>query len=209
MKLLIAFIVTAIVLSFLAGCSSNLDRQTYFNESAGSPEYQPDKVIEVLKIQNGWYIGDLGAGGGYYTYRFAEETGPSGKVYAADINQEFLAGIDKTAKNKGFNNVHIISSNSDDSNFEEKSLDLIFTRNTFHHIDNKNNYMKKLAHKIKDDGKIALIDYKKDASYSPSGHSSSRDEIISSIDDTGLIVEKEYEFLEKQYFFILIKQSTP
>jgi len=166
-------------------------------------------VIEVLAIQNGWQIGDLGAGGGYYAYRFAEETGPSGKVFAADINQEFLEGIDQTAKDKGLSNIHIILSSSDDSKFEEKSLDLIFTRNVFHHIDNKNQYMKKLVHKLKDDGKIALIDYKKESSSSPPGHNVSRDEILSSIEGTGLVIEKEYDFLDKQYFYIFKKQLTP
>jgi ubiquinone/menaquinone biosynthesis C-methylase UbiE len=144
--------------------------QQYFNESAGSPEYQPDRVIEVLAIQKGWQIGDLGSGGGYYTFRFAEETGPTGKVFPADINQEFLVGIEETAKEKGFQNIHIINASPDDSKFEDRSLDLIFTRNTFHHIDNKNHYMKGLIQKLKADGKIALIDYKKEASASPNVH---------------------------------------
>jgi hypothetical protein len=41
---------------------------------------------------------------------------------------------------------------------------MIFTRNTFHHIDHKNQKMKRLAHKIKPSGRIALIDYKEDGS---------------------------------------------
>jgi ubiquinone/menaquinone biosynthesis C-methylase UbiE len=147
-----------------------------------------------------------GAGGGYYTYRFSEEIGPSGKVFAADVNQEFLMGIEKTAEEKGFENVHIILSNADDSKFEDMSLDLIFTRNTFHHIQSKNQYMTKLAKKIKPDGKIALIDYKQETSSGPPGHNVTRDEILSSIEDTGLVIEKEYDFLEKQYFFVFRRQ---
>jgi ubiquinone/menaquinone biosynthesis C-methylase UbiE len=197
----------ALIFGLLTTCSSQEDRQSFFNQLAESPEWKPDSVIAVLEINKGWHIGDLGAGGGYYTYRFAEETGPTGQVFAADINKDFLAGIEDTAEEKGLNNVQIIYATADDSNFENQSLDLLFTRNTFHHINNKNQYMKKLANKIKADGKIALIDYKNDASASPIGHSSSREEILSSIEDTGLVIEKEYDFLEKQYFFMLKKQS--
>jgi ubiquinone/menaquinone biosynthesis C-methylase UbiE len=206
MKLLIAFCVTVLILSFHTNCSSNQDRQKHFNELAASEEWQPDKVIEVLKIQKGWHIGDLGAGGGYYTYRFAEETGPKGKVFAADINQEFLEGIEKSAKEKGFQNVYTILSSPEDSKFEDNSLDLIFIRNTFHHFDNKNIYMRKLSSKLKANGQIALIDYKEDSSIWHFGHNVSREEILLSIQDTGLVIENEFDFLEKQYFFILKRQ---
>jgi hypothetical protein len=33
-----------------------------------------------------------------------------------------------------------------------------------------------------------------------------REEILTSIEDTGLEIEKEYDFLEKQYFFVFRKQ---
>jgi hypothetical protein len=66
--------------------------------------------------------------------------------------------------------------------------------------------MTKLAKKIKPDGKIALIDYKQETSSGPPGHNVTRDEILSSIEDTGLVIEKEYDFLEKQYFFVFRRQ---
>ena len=205
MKIRLAFYLNILIFSFLTNCSSS-ERQEYFNNLAGSPEWKPDEVIKSLAIQKGWNIGDLGAGGGYYTYRFAEETGPTGKVFAADINQEFLTGIAKTAKEKGFQNVHTILSGEDDSKFEDHSLDLIFIRNTFHHFDNKNHYMQKLVTKLKTGGKIALIDYKQDLNVSPVGHKVSKSEILAAIQETGLLVENEFDFLDKQYFFIFKKE---
>jgi ubiquinone/menaquinone biosynthesis C-methylase UbiE len=206
MKILSLLIFLLTIIPLLANCGSSKSRQEHFNELASSPEWQPDKVIETLAIQKGWNIGDLGAGGGYYTYRFAEETGSNGKVYAADINKEFLEGINNTAKEKGYANVQTILSSPDDSNFEDNSLDLLFTRNTFHHIENKNQYMKNLVPKLKEGGKIVLIDYKDEGLHSLFGHNVSREEILTSIENTGLVIEKEYDFLEKQYFFVLKKE---
>ena len=66
--------------------------------------------------------------------------------------------------------------------------------------------MKKLIKKLKPEGKIALIDYKGEASYGPPGHNVTKDEILSSIEDTGLVVDQEYDFLEKQHFFVFKRQ---
>jgi len=203
----ISITILIILLSFaLMNCATTFDRQKHFNEMAASSESQPDKVIETLAIDKGWYIGDLGAGGGYYTFRFAEETGTSGKVFAADINQKFLHGIIKKANESGLDNIDTVLASVDDSNFEENSLDLIFIRNTFHHIENKNQYMKNLAFKLKANGQIAIIDYKDSGSFGLFGHSVSREEIVSSLTGSSLVVEHELDFLEKQFFFILTKK---
>ena len=196
----------SLALSLATISSAQEDKQKFFNDLASSPEWQPDKVIETLAIEKGWDIGDLGAGGGYYTYRFAEETGPSGKVIAADINEDYLKGIKKTAQEKGLENIQIVLSTADDSGFEDTSLDMIFIRNAFHHIDSKNKYMQELSKKLKPGGKIFLIDYKQETSSGPPGHNVTRDNIVSSITDAGLIIENEYTFLEKQYFFVFKKQ---
>lgn len=200
MKRPVIFVLLIFISSSLAQCNLT-SRQKHLNDLAASPEWQPDKVIDSLKIQKGWFIGDLGAGGGYYTFRFAKETGNTGKVFAADINPEYLTGIEKKAKVDGVTNVESVLSDYDDSHFKDLSLDLIFIRNTFHHLDNKNQYMKKLSGKLKKGGRIVIIDYKNDA-FLFWGHSVTKDDILSAIENTDLTIEKEFDFLEKQYFYI-------
>ena len=201
MKLFSIFLLMSLVTSCIAQCSA-ADRQQHFNELAGSPEWQPDKVIQTLNIQEGWSIGDLGAGGGYYSFRFTEKTGNQGKVFSADINEKFLNGIKKEAEKRGLDNLLTIHSSEDDSNFDDNSLDLIFIRNTFHHFKDRNKYMKRLSKKLKAGGKIAIIDYKSQ-SFKFFGHNVSKDDILDAIKNTGLIVENEFDFIEKQHFFIL------
>jgi len=199
------FILTLLLISFINYCvaQDNLtNRQRNYNARASSGDWQPDKVIDTLNIQKGWFIGDLGAGGGYYTLRFAQETGINGKVFAADINEDFLKGIKSDAESKGLNNVDTILSAENDSRFSDNTLDLIFIRNTFHHLTQRDQYMNRLAKKIKKNGKIVIIDYKRNMS-GYHGHDVTRDEIISAIANSGLVVEKELDFIEKQYFFIL------
>lgn len=203
MKYIIILILAALIIFVYIKCMSSKSRQNHFNELASEPESQPDRILDTLEIQKGWSIGDLGAGGGYFTYMFAEVTGIDGKVFAADIKQDFLENIEKTAKEKGLQNITTILSTEEDSNFENNSLDLIFIRNTFHHFENKGQYLKNLIPKLKYDGRIAIIDYKEDASFWLFHHNVSKKEILSAIEESGLVIENEYDFLDKQYFFIL------
>jgi precorrin-6B methylase 2 len=54
------------------------------NKRASSTESMPDKVIINLDIHKGDIIGDIGTGGGYFTFEFSKVVGKNGKVYAVD-----------------------------------------------------------------------------------------------------------------------------
>lgn len=45
-------------------------------------------VLKELGIVPGWTVADAGCGNGYMSMLFAEEVGPSGKVYALDLNTD-------------------------------------------------------------------------------------------------------------------------
>src|SRR5215831_6882266 len=53
-------------------------------------EEQPDRALDLIGIAKGAVVADVGAGNGYITWRLAERVGPSGKVYANDIQPEML-----------------------------------------------------------------------------------------------------------------------
>ena len=48
-------------------------------------------VLDSLDIKKGRVIADVGSGGGFFVFEFAERTGPGGKVYAVDTNDSFPA----------------------------------------------------------------------------------------------------------------------
>ncbi|MBD3414825.1 MAG: hypothetical protein GF421_10400 [Candidatus Aminicenantes bacterium] len=56
-----------------------------FNQRAGAKESKPDEILKHLNIESGESIADIGSGGGYYTYRFAEKAGEEGRVYAVNL----------------------------------------------------------------------------------------------------------------------------
>ena len=53
-------------------------------------EEKPDLALKLIGVPKGATVGDIGAGAGYLTWRLAALVGPTGKVYANDIQPEML-----------------------------------------------------------------------------------------------------------------------
>ncbi len=105
---------------------------------------QPDRVIEELGIEPGDYVADLGAGGGYFTFRLAEAVGPGGVVYAVDVDEDMTGHLAERAADEGHRNVEVILGGYDDPRLPDGEVDLLFTSNTYHHIQDRVAYFANL-----------------------------------------------------------------
>ncbi len=66
------------------------------NKHAADPKNKPEEIISVIGLKPGAIVADIGAGGGYFTLRFAQLVGEDGGVYAVDVAERFLAFIRRT-----------------------------------------------------------------------------------------------------------------
>src|SRR5512139_2323617 len=53
-------------------------------------EEAPDKALDALDLQPGAIVSDVGAGSGYMTVRMSKHVGPTGRVYAVDIQPQMI-----------------------------------------------------------------------------------------------------------------------
>jgi arsenite methyltransferase len=164
---------------------------------------QPDKVIAALQIRSGDHIADLGAGGGYFTFKLANAVGPTGKVYAVDIDREMTDLIAQQAQKDAVKNVSTIVAKVDDPMLPQSGVDLVFTSNTYHHIGDRVAYFTKLRKYLRPGGKIAIIDFDRRAwiegllrHYTPSEF------IKREMEQAGYVLQRELEFLDRQSFMI-------
>jgi len=95
----------------------------------------PDKIMDLLGIKPGMTIGEIGAGRGRMTVYFAREVGPSGRIYANDIDELSLSYLRGRCRRLGFTNVEIITGKMDDPLLPEKSLDMAIMVLVYHMID--------------------------------------------------------------------------
>jgi len=175
-----------------------------FNQRAGSEQSRPDEILSHLDIRSGESIADVGSGGGYFTYRFAEEVGVEGHVYAVDVNAKNLGFIREEAKKRGINGqLTLVLAEEGSTSLLDKSVDLVFSRNAFHHIENPVGYFRKLKKALRPGATVVIIDNKKEKGFmSRLGHSSTEEEIVRSLEKAGYRLEHSFGFLDKQWFFV-------
>jgi len=192
-------VVTVFLVVALSACTS-LKRFAY--EGYKRDEWQqPQKVVLSLHLKPGDQVADLGAGGGYFTFRLADAVGEMGTVYAVDIDQGLLDYLENTAQEKGYHNIKIIRAAEDDARLPLKSFDLVFVCDTYHHLQSREAYFNRLKKSLKDQGRVAIIDFTSGWLKSI-GHGTPTDVVIGEMQKAGYSLQIQYDFLEKQNFLI-------
>ena len=173
------------------------------NREAASPKNKASEIIENLNIHDGDIIGDIGTGGGYFSYEFSKKVGENGKVYAIDTNQKSLDFIEDKSKKERINNIKPVLAN-ENGLFLPETVDMFFLRNVFHHLKKQDEYFKNLKRFLKDDGKIAIIDYKKKgfSFVGMFGHYTPEEVIIGTMEKAGFQVLEKFGFLDNQSFIV-------
>jgi ubiquinone/menaquinone biosynthesis C-methylase UbiE len=120
---------------------------------------QSNSIISKLCLQEGDSIADIGAAGGYFSIEFAKIVGCHGKVLAVDRNSTFLEYINYKYTKHKIRNITTIFSENFPGSLLEQSIDMIFMKNVFHHLQNPHEYFSTIKPFIKSTGKIAIIDH--------------------------------------------------
>ena len=110
---------------------------------------------EILgEIEKGETVADIGSGTGFFTDDMAET---AGKVYGVD----FQEGMHQYYREKGLpENVELIHSKA--SKVELEGLDIVFSILSLHEIDLEKT-LEKLSDALKEDGKVFIVDWSKNA----------------------------------------------
>src|SRR5215469_11310317 len=78
---------------------------TWLERPEREQEENPDAAIDALKLKPGMMVADVGAGTGYMSLKLAKRVGPSGKVYAEDVQGEMLDKVRVNAAKAGVSNI--------------------------------------------------------------------------------------------------------
>jgi ubiquinone/menaquinone biosynthesis C-methylase UbiE len=119
---------------------------------------KPDAVVQELHLSGAEKIADVGAGSGYFTFRFAQAL-PEGKVYAIDIEPEMLRHIHHKAISEGVKNIEIIKATPDDPKISA-DVDLVFACDVIHHVKDSELWLRKLSAQMKKRARLVVIEFK-------------------------------------------------
>lgn len=123
----------------------------------------PTKNIEQFQVDPGISVADLGSGVGFYSIALAKAVGPSGKVYAVDIQKELLSKLQTDATQEGVHNIKLIWGDLDlpkSSTLHDSSVDKVVIANVLFQLEEKDVLIEEAYRILKPGGKLLFVDWR-------------------------------------------------
>ncbi len=120
---------------------------------------RPVKVAETLGIRAGSVVADVGAGGGYFTFRLAARVGAKGKVYSEDLDDKELAQIRGRSEKEKLTQIQTIQGSQEDPKLPELSVDAVLIVDAFHEFTQPDAMVSKIFRALKPGARLGVIDH--------------------------------------------------
>jgi len=123
-------------------------------------EERPDLLIKELNLKPGEVVADIGAGSGYYSWRAAQQVGPTGLVYAVDIQQEMLDLLARRMAERKVSNVRGVLGTAMDPGLPAASVDVVLLVDVYHEFEHPHEMMKSICASLKSGGRVVLVEFR-------------------------------------------------
>jgi cyclopropane fatty-acyl-phospholipid synthase-like methyltransferase len=202
-KILFAIVVVLALATVLFFAFRSEIRRFAYSPAGRDGWQQPERVIQALELKPGETVADIGAGGGYFVFRMARTVGPTGKVYAVDIDADMVRHVAEQAKRDGLSNIETVLAAPDDPKLPAAGVDLILLVNTYHHIGNRADYFRRVSATLRPQGRLAVIEFRAEGWLARwFGHATAAETIRSEMESAGYRLAQRHEFLPRQHFLV-------
>ena len=169
-------------------------------------EEAPDIALDVLKIPKGATVADIGAGSGYITVRLAARVGPTGRVFANDVQPQMLNLLSRRLSNAKITNVTLIEGTLDDPKLPPASVDMAMMVDVYHELSQPQTMLRHLRESLKPGGRLVLLEYRKEDPTVPikPEHKMSVAEARMEVEAEGFTLSKVDEALPRQHILIFV-----
>ena len=169
-------------------------------------EEAPDIALDVLKIPKGATVADIGAGSGYITVRLAARVGPTGRVFANDVQPQMLNLLSRRLSNAKITNVTLIEGTLDDPKLPPASVDMAIMVDVYHELSQPQTMLRHLRESLKPGGRLVLLEYRKEDPTVPikPEHKMSVAEARMEVEAEGFTLSKVDEALPRQHILIFV-----
>jgi ubiquinone/menaquinone biosynthesis C-methylase UbiE len=124
-------------------------------------EERTDLLLQALELKPGMVVADIGAGSGYSSWRMAQKVGPTGKVYAEDIQQEMVDLLAaQMKKHQVAAIVEPLLGTVQDPKLPPDSTDLTLLVDVYHELDFPFEMTRAMITGLKPGGQLVLVEYR-------------------------------------------------
>jgi len=117
-----------------------------------------DDIIDLLKIQEGSTVADIGCHEGYMTIKLSGEVKNKGIVYAVDVEQGKLDLLKKHLADRKMSNVRLVKGDYDNPKLPTNSLDAAIILDTYHEMDDHDKILEHIKASLKNGGRLILCE---------------------------------------------------
>jgi len=180
----------------------------WLDRSERVQEEEPDVALDALKLTEGATVADVGAGSGYMTVKMAKRVGPTGKVYANDIQPQMLSMLRQRLDREKLANVDLVLGTYDDPKLPANTLDLILMVDVYHEFSQPQQMLRRMRDSLKPTGRLVLLEYRKEDPSIPirPDHKMSVAEAKMEVEAEGFALANVDERLPRQHILVFTKK---
>ncbi|WP_408956148.1 class I SAM-dependent methyltransferase [Natroniella sp. ANB-PHB2] len=183
-------------------------KQMHKLESEERKKLLPAKeTLKKLLLEKGDDVADIGCGIGYFTIPAAKLITEEATIYGVDTSKQMLNELEKRVTKQGLTNIKLVNGEEYQANIPNNSIDFILISNVIHEIDDQDRFLANYLKKLKIEGKLAIIDFKKKENTigPPLKDRISQQELLNTLDNHSLNVIKNISLNNQQYGIIAKK----
>lgn len=178
-----------------------------FEDPKRDQNLQINRVMDLLKIREGSAVADIGAGSGWFTVRAARRVGVNGKVYAVEINGDFIEHIRQRAVDEKLPNIQTVLGKEDDATLNPATVDAVLLLKTYHEIAEPILLLSRLRSALRPDALLGIIDRNGNGK----DHGISKRTVIKEANQAGFALVDEYDFVKPDGmdYFLVFRIGSP
>ena len=165
---------------------------------------QPERVMDALQIGDGSVVADLGAGAGWFTVRLARRVGPTGRVYAEDVQPQMIEAIQRRVARELLRNVVPRLGRPTDPLLPANTLDAVLIVDAYHEVEQPVMLLTNVRKALKPDGRLGIINFTKEGGGPgpPIADRVDPDRVIRDAKAAGFGLKSRETFLRYEYLLI-------
>jgi predicted methyltransferase len=175
-------------------------------ERAGRDQQEkPEVVLAAMQLREGMTVAEIGAGTGYFSRRLGKAVGPTGKVYAEDIQPQMLDLLKGYVAKAGVHNVTTVLGTDTDPKLPPHAVDRILLVDVYHEFQKPQEMLARIAESLAPGGRVILVEYRLEgttAAHINIKHRMSIEQVVSEWTAAGFQLLDRIESLPAQRIFI-------